>query len=511
MQFYTNQWKHIFKLCVLPLIFTLFLVTMVFSWGSTGHRIINLKASMHLPASMSALKADSMFYYTHASDADGRKDYSDTSYFSEPYRHYIDIDIYPNYHSIPHNLDSMNTMFGRSYVRSNGTLPWAIVLTFDSLTAQLRRGNTAKAESTMADLGHYIGDAHQPLHNTENYNGDNTGNHGIHSRYESSMVDRFQSSIVINWDSVHYVTSPLDYAFEFIYHSNSLVDSVLMADDYAKTATGWNGTGSVPPAYYDSLWFKTSRFTKDQFQRATIMLASYWYTAWVNAQPIEHDTITTSVYGNGTITPSGLVVVQSGNDTSFTFTPQNGYHVDSVFVDGVLVDSTSSYTFVNVHQNHTLYVVFKSNSSLFQCNISEEWNMVSLPVNVVDNRKSVLFPSATSSAFAFTTGYEAKDSLMHGMGYWLKFDTAQIVSIPGIVIDKDTVTVNAGWNMIGSISDTISITCIVPLGTTVQSSYFGYTNGYVASDIILPGKAYWVKVSTAGQLVLKSCGAFLKK
>jgi len=97
------------------------------------------------------------------------------------------------------------------------------------------------------------------------------------------------------------------------------------------------------------------------------------------------------------------------------------------------------------------------------------------------------------------------------MGYWLKFDTAQIVSIPGIVIDKDTVTVNAGWNMIGSISDTISITCIVPLGTTVQSSYFGYTNGYVASDIILPGKAYWVKVSTAGQLVLKSCGAFLKK
>ncbi|MBI4811469.1 MAG: T9SS type A sorting domain-containing protein [Ignavibacteriales bacterium] len=238
---------------------------------------------MHLPNSMAELKKDSVFYQAQASVPDYRKDYNDTSFFAEAQRHYIDIDIYPNFHNLPHDLDSVIQIFGREYVRQNGTLPWTIAMVMDSLTAQLTRGDISKAESTMSDLGHYVADAHQPLHCTENYDGWSTGNGGIHSRYETYMINTFQSSISIHSETVRYITSPIDFAFEFIYSSNALVDSLLAADTYAKSVSGWNGSGTPPSSYYDALWEKTQDFTKNQIQLATIALASLWYTAWVDA------------------------------------------------------------------------------------------------------------------------------------------------------------------------------------------------------------------------------------
>ena len=135
-----------------------------YPWGGTAHRIINLKAPMHLPVSMSALRADSQFYAAHASDADNRKNSRDTTFYAEAGRHFIDIDWYHNFHSLPHDLGTVIAMYGWNTVKAQGVNPWATVMVFDSLVAQLRRGSMAKAESTMADLGHYVADAHQPLH-----------------------------------------------------------------------------------------------------------------------------------------------------------------------------------------------------------------------------------------------------------------------------------------------------------------------------------------------------------
>jgi hypothetical protein len=126
----------------------------------------------------------------------------------------------------------------------------------------------------MADLGHYIGDAHQPLHATMYYNVN-----GVHSRYESSMVNAHQAELVIAPDSAKYIPNPLDYAFDYLYVSNSYVDSVNQADTYAQTLTGSNSS----TAYYDALWARTGGFTKKQFQSASVDVASMWYTAWVNA------------------------------------------------------------------------------------------------------------------------------------------------------------------------------------------------------------------------------------
>ena len=257
------------------------IVNFGYSWGSTGHRLINLKAVRHLPNEMNSFITDSSFYSSHASDADYRKDYNDTSFFAEAQRHYIDIDIYPDFLNLPHTLDSVFMIAERQYVRDQGTLPWATKLVLDSLTVQLARGDLSKAKLTMSDLGHYVGDAHQPLHCTANYNPG-----GLHSRYETSMINTYQQYLTVNPDLVHYISSPLDFIFEYIYHSNSLVDTLIAADNYAKSFSGWNGAGSPPTSYYDALWLKTEGFTKEQIQNATVALASLWYTAWYDAQVI---------------------------------------------------------------------------------------------------------------------------------------------------------------------------------------------------------------------------------
>ena len=130
---------------------TMLLTAIVFGWGATAHRFINRKAIINLPNSMASFKADSLFYEAHASDADNRKVMTDTSFFAEYWRHFIDIDHYANYESMPHELQSVITAYGRDNVRAWGTLPWATVMVVDSLTAQLARRDPI-APFTASDL-----------------------------------------------------------------------------------------------------------------------------------------------------------------------------------------------------------------------------------------------------------------------------------------------------------------------------------------------------------------------
>jgi len=251
----------------------------VFGWGTTGHRYINRYAVMHLPSTMPQFITQQAFFEAHAMDADYRRS-TDTA---EAPKHYIDIDNYPNFRSISRSLDTLIMQYGWNFVRQNGIIPWATVWTLDSLTAQLQRGDWNRAYLTASDLGHYVADAHQPLHCTRNYDGQYTGNNGIHSRYESTMITTFRDSLYILQDSVFYIADPINFIFQYVFHSQSLADSVMQADNYARALSGWNGTGTPPASYYTYLWQRCRVYTIDQIQRATVVLASFWYTAWVDA------------------------------------------------------------------------------------------------------------------------------------------------------------------------------------------------------------------------------------
>ncbi|HUN65113.1 MAG TPA: S1/P1 nuclease [Bacteroidota bacterium] len=402
-----DGWRSSLRVVLFLAVSLLCSVTEAWPWGATGHHIINLKAPIHLPDSTGRLKADSLYYAAHASDADNRKVSGDTSFFSESLRHFIDIDYYPNFHSIPHSLDSMIALYGRSTVHNQGTNPWITVILLDTLTAQLRRNDYTDADQTLADLGHYIGDAHQPLHCTENYDGAMTGNSGIHSRYETTMINDFQTQIVITPASVQYISDPLDYIFGYIYQSNSYVDSIMAADTYARSVSG-GSTSST--AYYNALWQKCSGFTLLQFQRATVDVASLWFTAWVNAQmpQLPSSQIVTSVLGSGVIIPSGAISILNGRDTTFSFFPATGYHFDSLVVDGAKVDSTSTYTFHGVDSAHTIMPCFSVN--MYAIAAASGANGTIVPSGIVN----VAYGASQSFVLTPATGYHPDSLLVDG-------------------------------------------------------------------------------------------------
>lgn len=138
--------------------------------------------------------------------------------------------------------------------------------------------------------------------------------------------------------------------------------------------------------------------------------------------------------------------------------------------------------------------------------VSGKWNLVSLPLQVLNRRTDVLFPTAISEAYAFTdSGYHAEDTLKSGYGYWLKFANDESIVLEGLPIDTDTFAVRSGWNIIGSISSAVpSASVISDPPDNLASAFFWYNNGYVAVDTLLPGRGYWVKVYNEGSLILNA-------
>jgi hypothetical protein len=249
------------------------------SWGSKGHRKISGNIVACLPAELLFLQpAWTNFVRDHASDADYRKSQDP----NESPKHYIDIDNYPVFVQtgrIPQTYDSVVGQFGYSFVIDQGTLPWATLTTFDSLVSCFQRRDWNRSALYAADLGHYVGDGHMPLHITRNYNGQFTGQTGIHSRYESTMISRYESQLVYPADPAHYVDHTGEYVFSYIYENYRYVDSILIADNYAKTIAGSTGSDT----YYQVLWEQSGDFTRRLMQNASAALSDLIYTAWVRA------------------------------------------------------------------------------------------------------------------------------------------------------------------------------------------------------------------------------------
>jgi hypothetical protein len=261
------------------ILLTLIGAILALGWGTVGHFFINTRAVDNLPPAMSVFINAGSYFGQHASDADTRKGKDPT----EAPKHFIDIESYAAFANLTPNLDSLRSIYGASNVTAIGILPWATVQTYDSLVASLKRGAIARAESIAADLGHYVGDGHQPLHVTVNYDGQLTNNDGVHTRYETTMINTYAAQLSVTPVPAAYVNNRFAYVLAYLLVSNSLADSVLRADTGAKSVSGWNGSGATPAAYTAELWNETRSLTLREMQGATVALADLWYSAWVDA------------------------------------------------------------------------------------------------------------------------------------------------------------------------------------------------------------------------------------
>jgi hypothetical protein len=143
-------------------------------------------------------------------------------------------------------------------------------------------------------------------------------------------------------------------------------------------------------------------------------------------------------------------------------------------------------------------------------NVEQGWNLVSAPLLFGDFSRGSVYPTSVSQLFRYLSGsgYQGLDTLIPGEGYWLKFPASHSQSLTGVPVAGDTIGVLQGWNLIGSISYSLPAADVTPIGTAILSPFYGYgISGFGVVDTLLPGKGSWVKVSTAGQLVLTSGGS----
>jgi hypothetical protein len=205
--------------------------------------------------------------------------------------------------------------------------------------------------------------------------------------------------------------------------------------------------------------------------------------------------ITTSTPSNFSISPVSTSIAPHTNRKFYiTFSPMN-------------FDSIASFIIINHNDDHlsdTIIISGKGIQSTISVSINKGWNIVSLPLMVENSGINSLFTNTTSFAFSYDGQYIQTDSLRKGIGYWLKFDTTLNFNIIGNEILTDTIDVIAGWNLIGCVSQPISISSIqtIPDGI-ISSSFYGYNNMYLVVNTISPGKGYWTKVNSNGKLILK--------
>lgn len=264
---------------------TILLITIAFGswflfsgWGLTGHKKISTGAAQSFDPLLTQFHEWTAVISEHSGDADKRKSWDK----NEGIKHYIDLDNYSEFNEtglVSQIYDTLVSRYGEAFVKEQGTLPWATLASFDSLVATLKRNDFDQAVLFAADLSHYSADGHMPLHLTRNYDGQFSDNKGIHSRYESNMINRYAPQLDIQNGDIQLIDNVSDYIFEYLYACYPYLDTILQADDYAKSVDA--NTSST--AYVSALWEKTESVSNFLFSKASLSFASLLYTAWEQA------------------------------------------------------------------------------------------------------------------------------------------------------------------------------------------------------------------------------------
>lgn len=178
----------------------------------------------------------------------------------------------------------------------HGVLPYHLVRMQNSLSGAMLNGNIDQVLRLSADFGHYIGDAHVPLHTTSNYNGQETDQVGIHAFWETRLPELFADE---NYDyfvgQAEYIDDPIEFYWNVVEESHALVDDVLMIEkELSKTypqdqqdcfvERGEGQLQNIPCEEYAKTYHEKLDGQVEARLRAAIhTVASAWYTAWVDA------------------------------------------------------------------------------------------------------------------------------------------------------------------------------------------------------------------------------------
>lgn len=273
--------------------------TIALAWGAWAHYRINRSAVFTLPDSMR------VFYYNHIDFITEQAVMPDTRIYGtrdkdEAYRHYIDLELVPRgIAGMPRDYEAAHELYHDSLLRKTGILPWHVNELIVKLIKAFRNLNKPEILLFSGDIAHYIGDAHTPLHTSENHDGGLTGQKGIHSMWESEMPEKFSASYNFYTGAATYIKDPLQAIFKTIENSSRLAAIVLKTEKELSTQNpGLKKFVINPGGDTVKNRFKQSKHTseylvrynallgsmiQDQLKASIKMVGDIWYTAWVDA------------------------------------------------------------------------------------------------------------------------------------------------------------------------------------------------------------------------------------
>lgn len=301
---------------------------MAWGWGEGGHKAVARQSALLVPKPLRTLLHPYLEALQEAAvDPDRRK--SEPGVADEGKRHFIDLDAlepYP-FEAFPHALAEAETKYGKLHLHNQGIVPWAIAESYHNLVIAWQEGDPNWLR-WWGDLAHYVADIHQPFHTTANFDGQKTGNRGIHALFEAVMFDGFwkdryfkpteaQSGLwwaagggvmgalagftvagpvgALAGAAVGAVTGyavnaalpkppmapvedPLEEAFAIITDSYTQLEPLLEAHNQAKAYRQTN------PKFYQTFWEQGAKQVMiAQIKKAAYALARYTWSAWLEA------------------------------------------------------------------------------------------------------------------------------------------------------------------------------------------------------------------------------------
>jgi hypothetical protein len=238
-------------------------------------------------------KPNIQFLSDHAVDPDKRRYAS----VSEAPKHYIDIDFYGQspYNLLPRKYDSAVKKFSEDTVIANGIVPWWIEIMQKRLTSAFKEKSAAKILKLSSEIGHYIADAHVPLHANTNHDGQLTNQKGIHAFWESRVPELLaERDFDLMVGKASYIPNIPKYTWARVLESAVEADTVLKEEailtrqfpaDKKFAFEERNGkiikqySSAFTNAYNDRL----NGMVERRMRMAIGSVASFWYTAWVDA------------------------------------------------------------------------------------------------------------------------------------------------------------------------------------------------------------------------------------
>ena len=265
------------------------------AWGFLGHKTINRQAVFALPQPLFGFyKSHIDFITDHAVDPDQRR-YTDTA---EACRHYIDLERYekampidtlPKFWKLAVEKYSADTLF------AYGIVPYHVQTMLYRLTEAFKNKDVARILQLSADIGHYVADAHVPLHTSINYDGQLTQQHGIHALWETRIpeisLERYQLTVPIT----HYLPDPNDTLWHCVETSHSHLSAVLqnekqLSQEWGEerkfelvTDTKGKTKKQVKTDFALAYETRLNHMVENRMQTAITAVSSYWYTAWMLA------------------------------------------------------------------------------------------------------------------------------------------------------------------------------------------------------------------------------------